>query len=150
MPVAAPVAAPVSGPVSPAVESRTRIFASPLARRIAGDNGVDLAALTGTGPHGRIIRADVEEAVARGITAPVAAGSAVIAEAGSRFVPHNVMRRVIAERLQYSKQTAPHFYLTVDCEIDTLLSARKSLNENAPEGVKFPSMIWLSKQQLMR
>ena len=136
MPVAAPVAAPVSGPVSPAVGSRTRIFASPLARRIAGDNGVDLAALTGTGPHGRIIRADVEEAVARGITAPVANGSAVIAEAGSRFVPHNAMRRVIAERLQYSKQTAPHFYLTVDCEIDTLLSARKSLNENAPEGVK--------------
>ena len=131
-----PVAAPVSGPVSPAVASRTRIFVSPLARRIAGDNGVDLAALTGTGPHGRIIRADVEEAVARGITAPAAAGSAVIAEAGSRFVPHNVMRRVIAERLQYSKQTAPHFYLTVDCEIDTLLSARKSLNENAPEGVK--------------
>jgi len=76
-----PVAAPVSGPVSPAVGSRTRIFASPLARRIAGDNGVDLAALTGTGPHGRIIRADVEEAVARGITAPVATGSAVIAEA---------------------------------------------------------------------
>lgn len=131
-----PVAAPVPGPVSPAVASRTRIFASPLARRIAGDNGVDLAALTGTGPHGRIIRADVEEAVARGITAPAAAGSAVIAEAGSRFVPHNVMRRVIAERLQYSKQIAPHFYLTVDCEIDTLLSARKSLNENAPEGVK--------------
>ena len=131
-----PVAAPVSGPVSPAVASRTRIFVSPLARRIAGDNGVDLAALTGTGPHGRIIRADVEEAVARGITAPAAAGSAVIAESGSRFVPHNAMRRVIAERLQYSKQTAPHFYLTVDCEIDTLLSARKSLNENAPEGVK--------------
>ena len=133
-PVSTPI--PVAAPVSPAVGSRTRIFASPLARRIAGDNGVDLAALTGTGPHGRIIRADVEEAVARGITAPVATGSAVIAEAGSRFVPHNAMRRVIAERLQYSKQTAPHFYLTVDCEIDTLLSARKSLNENAPEGVK--------------
>ena len=133
-PVSAPM--PVVAPVSPAVGSQTRIFASPLARRIAGDNGVDLAALTGTGPHGRIIRADVEEAVARGITAPVATGSAVIAEAGSRFVPHNAMRRVIAERLQYSKQTAPHFYLTVDCEIDTLLSARKSLNENAPEGVK--------------
>ena len=133
-PVSAPM--PVAAPVSPAVGSQTRIFASPLARRIAGDNGVDLAALTGTGPHGRIIRADVEEVVARGITAPVATGSAVIAEAGSRFVPHNAMRRVIAERLQYSKQTAPHFYLTVDCEIDTLLSARKSLNENAPEGVK--------------
>ena len=144
--VSAPISAPapvgtavtiaVSTPSSAAVTSATRIFASPLARRIAGDNGIDLAALIGTGPHGRIIRADVEDAVARGVTAPAAVGSAVIAEAGSRFVPHNAMRRVIAERLQYSKQTAPHFYLTVDCEIDTLLSARKSLNENAPEGVK--------------
>ena len=145
-PVSAPISAPalvgtavtipVSTPSSGAVPSATRIFASPLARRIAGDNGIDLAALIGTGPHGRIIRADIEDAVARGVTAPAAAGSAVIAEAGSRFVPHNAMRRVIAERLQYSKQTAPHFYLTIDCEIDTLLSARKSLNENAPEGVK--------------
>jgi pyruvate dehydrogenase E2 component (dihydrolipoamide acetyltransferase) len=135
-PVGTAVTIPVSTPSSAAVPSATRIFASPLARRIAGDNGIDLAALIGTGPHGRIIRADVEDAVARGVTAPAAAGSAVIAEAGSRFVPHNAMRRVIAERLQYSKQTAPHFYLTVDCEIDTLLSARKSLNENAPEGVK--------------
>ena len=144
--VSAPISAPapvgtavtiaVSTPSSAAVPSANRIFASPLARRIAGDNGIDLAALIGTGPHGRIIRADVEDAVARGVTAPAAVGSAVIAEAGSRFVPHNAMRRVIAERLQYSKQTAPHFYLTVDCEIDTLLSARKSLNENAPEGVK--------------
>ena len=145
-PVSAPISAPapvgtaatipVSTSSSAAVPPATRIFASPLARRIAGDNGIDLAALIGTGPHGRIIRADVEDAVARGVTAPAAVGSAVIAEAGSRFVPHNAMRRVIAERLQYSKQTAPHFYLTVDCEIDTLLSARKSLNENAPEGVK--------------
>ena len=145
-PVSAPISAPapvgtaatipVSTSSSAAVPSATRIFASPLARRIAGDNGIDLAALIGTGPHGRIIRADIEDAVARGVTVPAAAGSAVIAEAGSRFVPHNAMRRVIAERLQYSKQTAPHFYLTVDCEIDTLLSARKSLNENAPEGVK--------------
>ena len=135
-PVGTAVTIPVSTPSSAAVPSATRIFASPLARRIAGDNGIDLAALIGTGPHGRIIRADIEDAVARGVTAPAAAGSAVIAEAGSRFVPHNAMRRVIAERLQYSKQTAPHFYLTVDCEIDTLLSARKSLNENAPEGVK--------------
>ena len=136
VPVGTAVTIPVSTPSFAAVPSATRIFASPLARRIAGDNGIDLAALIGTGPHGRIIRADVEDAVARGVTAPAAAGSAVIAEAGSRFVPHNAMRRVIAERLQYSKQTAPHFYLTIDCEIDTLLSARKSLNENAPEGVK--------------
>ena len=145
-PVSAPISAPapvgtaatipVSTSSSAAVPPATRIFASPLARRIAGDNGIDLAALIGTGPHGRIIRADIEDAVARGVTAPAAAGSAVIAEAGSRFVPHNAMRRVIAERLQYSKQIAPHFYLTVDCEIDTLLSARKSLNENALEGVK--------------
>ena len=119
-----------------------RVFASPLARRIAADAGLELARLTGTGPHGRIIRADVEEAMAAGASGaavqPAAmsqtASTAVPAE--ERFVPHNAMRRVIADRLQQSKQTAPHFYLTVDCEIDNLLAARKALNEATKDGVK--------------
>ena len=114
-----------------------RVFASPLARRIAADAGLDLARLSGTGPHGRIIRADVEEAISAGparqaVSPPPASAS----QAEERFVPHNAMRRVIAERLQQSKQTAPHFYLTVDCEIDNLLAARKALNEAAEDGVK--------------
>ena len=144
-PTAAPAAAtsPVQPAVTPVLTARSdRVFASPLARRIAADAGLELARLSGTGPHGRIIRADVEEALASGASGdavqPVAvsrtASAAVPAE--ERFVLHNAMRRVIADRLQQSKQTAPHFYLTVDCEIDNLLAARKALNEAAEDGVK--------------
>ncbi len=129
--------APASLPAPAVSQGKVRVFASPLARRIAGDAGLDISAVKGTGPHGRIIRADVEEALAKGASAPVAAVAAAGTLAQSeRFEPHNAMRRVIAERLQQSKQTAPHFYLTVECEIDTLLQARKALNEAAPEGVK--------------
>ena len=140
-PTSAPT--PASAPAAPqlaAGEKGERVFASPLARRIAGDAGLDIGNLAGTGPHGRIIRADVEEAIAKAGTvaaAPSAAASMMrVAGQSERFEPHSAMRRVIAERLQQSKQNAPHFYLTVDCEIDTLLQARKALNEAAPEGVK--------------
>jgi len=146
-PTPAPVAeaqpAAASAPVTPAPAapaaapqpSTTRLFASPLARRIAAQNELPLEGVRGTGPNGRIIKADVEAALQQ---APSAAAAAVSAPAGNeeRFVPHSAMRRTIAERLSHSKQTAPHFYLTVDCEIDTLLAARKTMNEMAPEGVK--------------
>ena len=144
-PAAAPAAAtsPVQPAVTPELTARSdRVFASPLARRIAADAGLELARLSGTGPHGRIIRADVEEALASGASgaavqpAAVSRTASAAVPAEERFVPHNAMRRVIADRLQQSKQTAPHFYLTVDCEIDNLLAARKSLNEAAEDGVK--------------
>lgn len=144
-PAAAPAAAtsPVQPAVTPELTARSdRVFASPLARRIAADAGLELARLSGTGPHGRIIRADVEEAMASGASGAAVQPAAVswtasaVVPAEERFVPHNAMRRVIADRLQQSKQTAPHFYLTVDCEIDNLLAARKSLNEAAKDGVK--------------
>jgi len=136
-PAPTPAPPPASVPAPAASEGRARVFASPLARRIAGDAGLDIAAVKGTGPHGRIIRADVEDALAKVVAAPVAAVAPAGTSAQSeRFEPHNAMRRVIAERLQQSKQTAPHFYLTVECEIDTLLQARKALNDAAPEGVK--------------
>ncbi|MGB1546269.1 MAG: dihydrolipoamide acetyltransferase family protein, partial [Candidatus Puniceispirillaceae bacterium] len=134
---------PVQPAVAPVPTARPdRVFASPLARRIAADAGLELARLSGTGPHGRIIRADVEEALASGASGPAVqpaamsrtASAAVSAE--ERFVPHNAMRRVIADRLQQSKQTAPHFYLSVDCDIDNLLAARKALNEAAEASVK--------------
>ena len=138
----APVVPVQTSPVQPVATAApttatNRVFASPLARRIAADAGLDLARLSGTGPHGRIIRADVEEAISAGparqaVSPPPASAS----QAEQRFVPHNAMRRVIADRLQQSKQTAPHFYLTVDCEIDNLLAARKALNEAAEDGVK--------------
>ena len=118
-----------------------RIFASPLARRIAADRGVDLAALAGSGPHGRILRADVEAAVTAPAVAPASMGAPAAigmaaAPGSSELVANSQMRKVIAERLQQSKQTAPHFYLTVDCEIDQLLASRRQLNALAGDDVK--------------
>ena len=141
-PVAAPVEepsqptpAPVPAPAAVSSAPANRIFASPLARRIAADRGVDLASLSGSGPHGRILRRDVEAAE----TAPAAVRPAVdqaVVQGASTLEPNSQMRRIIASRLQESKQTAPHFYLTIDCEIDALLAARRQMNDQAPEGVK--------------
>ena len=145
--VAAPVqtsaVAEVAAPKAHATSADgSRIFASPLARRIAADRGIDLARLSGSGPHGRILRRDVEEQAAS--PAPVMAGaagqmaasaSAPVAGASS-LEPNSQMRRIIAQRLQESKANAPHFYLTVDCEIDNLLAARRMMNDKAGEGVK--------------
>ena len=139
-PVSAPDKAPVASPVNPGSSQKAgRIFASPLARRIAADRGIDLAGLSGSGPHGRILRRDVEAAptVAEGgaaATGRMMTGS--VEQGASELVPNNQMRKVIAERLQQSKQTAPHFYLSVDCEIDALLAARKSMNAAADEDIK--------------
>ena len=139
----APNKAPDNAQVATAVNSGAsqkggRIFASPLARRIAADRGVDLAGLSGSGPHGRILRRDVEAApaVASGAVATGQIMSGGAEQGASELVPNNQMRKVIAERLQQSKQTAPHFYLSVDCEIDALLAARKSMNAAADEGIK--------------
>ena len=145
--VAAPVqtsaVAAVAAQKAPATSADgSRIFASPLARRIAADRGIDLARFSGSGPHGRILRRDVEEQAAS--PAPVMAGaagqlaaSATAPVAGaSSLEPNSQMRRIIAQRLQESKTNAPHFYLTVDCEIDNLLAARRMMNDKAGEGVK--------------
>jgi len=134
----APVAAaPAAVPAPVAASSEGRVFASPLARRIAAQNSLSLQGLKGTGPNGRIIKFDVETALstpASATAAPITAMPSAAKE--DRFVPHSAMRRTIAARLSESKQQAPHFYLTVDCEIDALLAARKSMNEMAAEGVK--------------
>jgi pyruvate dehydrogenase E2 component (dihydrolipoamide acetyltransferase) len=122
-----------------------RVFASPLAKRMAEQAGVDLSRITGSGPQGRIIKIDIESALARGgapMRAPAAAqgptpapAPAATVSGGNRYklVPHTTMRKVIARRLTESKQQVPHFYLTVDCEIDTLLKARADINAKAPE-----------------
>ena len=134
-------AVPQQVPVTKGLSEGARIFASPLARRIAADSGVDLTALTGSGPHGRILRRDVEAAAGTPASlrpaSPAASPAAVPASPGaSHTEPNSQMRKIIAERLQQSKATAPHFYLTVDCEIDTLLESRRMMNDRAPEGVK--------------
>ena len=124
-------------------ETSKRIFATPLARRIAANKGIALDGLTGSGPHGRILRRDVEAAPAAPAAPAVQitpasanAMSSSAAAGASELVANSQMRQVIASRLQQSKQQAPHFYVTVDCQIDTLLAARRALNEKAPDGVK--------------
>src|SRR5690606_38957580 len=129
-------------PAAPA-SSAGRVFASPLARRIAGQAGIDVATLSGSGPHGRVVRRDVEAAVAGGAPtrAPAAAAAgptpppaspvdyrAFFADGTYQEVPLDNMRKTIARRLTASKRDIPHFYLTVDCRIDDLLQARKTLN----------------------
>jgi pyruvate dehydrogenase E2 component (dihydrolipoamide acetyltransferase) len=151
---AAPAAAPASA------SSGERVFSSPLARRVAKEAGVDIAKVSGSGPKGRVIKADVEKAVAGGsakAASPAAPASAPAAaptlakpasddavlklfDPGSyELVPHDGMRKTIAKRLVESKQTIPHFYVTVDCELDALLALRAQLNDAAPRKDGAPS-----------
>ncbi|MCE6077107.1 pyruvate dehydrogenase complex dihydrolipoamide acetyltransferase [Agrobacterium vitis] len=147
----APAAAPQSA--TPAAASGDRVFSSPLARRLAKEAGLDLKAISGTGPKGRVVKSDVEKAVSTGgakpAAAPAASGAApapalakgmsddavlkLFAEGSYELVPHDGMRKTIAKRLQESKQTIPHFYVSVDCELDALLALRAQLNTAAPE-----------------
>lgn len=152
----APAAAQAVAAAPQAVKADTgaRVFSSPLARRLAKDAGIDLSAIAGSGPHGRVIKKDVETAVAGGGAKPVAAPAAGAAapaaaplakgmsedavlklfEPGSyELVPHDGMRKTIAKRLVESKQTIPHFYVSVDCELDALLALRAQLNAASPE-----------------
>ncbi len=140
-PAAAEAPAPQAAP-TPTVEKGDRVFASPLARRMAKQAGLALDGLTGSGPHGRIVKADIEAALSGGAPAPVAAPAAAPAPAAPMAeapgmppfseIPHSAMRKVIARRLSESKREAPHFYLTVDCDIDALLATRKELNGRSP------------------
>lgn len=123
-----------------AVANAGRIFASPLARRIAAENGVELGTIAGTGPNGRIVRHDVDAAmrVAKPAPALVPAAAAPPAPAPARpaadgayeEIPNSAMRKVIAQRLTESKQAVPHFYLTIDVAIDELLALRKQINQD--------------------
>lgn len=122
----------------------SRIFASPLARRLASLNGLDLSTLTGTGPRGRVIKRDIEAAAkSGGGSSTIQTGSLsktgsddpmlkLFEEGSFELIPHDNMRKTIAKRLTESKQNVPHFYLTVDCEIDALLALRADMNEFAP------------------
>jgi pyruvate dehydrogenase E2 component (dihydrolipoamide acetyltransferase) len=146
---AAPVAAPQPAASAPQANGHARIFSSPLARRLAKDAGIELGRINGSGPHGRVIARDVEEAKSgKGLKAPAAAPSAAPAIAPSmsdkqvralfedgsyEVIPHDGMRRTIAQRLTASVQTVPHFYLTIDCDIGKLLAAREEINTAAPK-----------------
>ncbi|NMW31414.1 pyruvate dehydrogenase complex dihydrolipoamide acetyltransferase [Altererythrobacter sp. RZ02] len=134
---AAPAAAAAApAPTKTPEPKGDRIVASPLAKRIAEQNGVDLTGITGSGPNGRIVKADVEGAkpAASAVTAPAATPSAPVQTDLPDFdIPHeddklNNVRKVIARRLTEAKQTIPHIYLTVDVRLDALLDLRKQLN----------------------
>ena len=144
-PAAAPTPVTAAAPAAPAAKGE-RIVASPLARRIAADKGVDLAALKGSGPNGRIVRADVEDArpapvvASAPAVAPAAKPAAVsVPDFGIPFEAEKLgnIRKVIARRLTEAKQTIPHIYLTVDVRLDALLKLRGELNKALePDGVK--------------
>jgi pyruvate dehydrogenase E2 component (dihydrolipoamide acetyltransferase) len=139
----APAPAPVAkaAPPAPSREESARIKASPLARRIAGEKGIALSSVQGSGPGGRIVKADLEAAPAKA-AAPVPAQAAAPAPAVAGEIPHEAvklssMRKTIARRLTESKQTVPHYYLTVDIQLDALLKLRSELNKGLePRGIK--------------
>jgi pyruvate dehydrogenase E2 component (dihydrolipoamide acetyltransferase) len=149
-PAAEAAPAPAAPAAAPAVDG-TRLFASPLARRMAAQSGLDIARVGGSGPHGRVVKRDIEAALASGSAAgaPLAEAAPAVAAAPApspasagpgaqqmadllgmayRLEPATNMRKTIARRLTEAKQTVPHFYLTVDCELDNLLGLRKDLN----------------------
>jgi pyruvate dehydrogenase E2 component (dihydrolipoamide acetyltransferase) len=141
-PVTAPVAAAPAPVAAPA--SGDRVFASPLARRMAAQAGIDISKIAGSGPNGRIVKADVDAALSRG-PAPVAAAAPAPLVAAPRpaapvaitaphtAVPNSSIRKVIARRLAESKATIPHFYVSTDVEIDALLKIRADLNARSPK-----------------
>jgi pyruvate dehydrogenase E2 component (dihydrolipoamide acetyltransferase) len=140
----APAAAPAAAPAPAPAATGNRVIASPLAKRMAKQAGLDLSGVTGHGPGGRIVRADVEAALAGGKAAPAAAPAPAAAAAPKpaapvnitaphTLVPHSTMRRVIARRLVEAKSTIPHFYVTMDIEIDALLKLRADLNAKSPK-----------------
>lgn len=130
----------------PAPDRGTRVFASPLARRLAKERGVELSAIRGSGPHGRVVKRDVE--AAQPVTAPAAAATktAILPQAPQvnaayEEIPHSTMRRTIARRLSESKSSIPHFYLTADCRMDKLIDLRAQVNAGAPRKVSVNDFI---------
>jgi pyruvate dehydrogenase E2 component (dihydrolipoamide acetyltransferase) len=144
-PVAAPAAAPAPQPApTPKPATSDRVIASPLAKRIAEQKGIDLTGMQGSGPNGRIVKADLEATApqAQAATAPAPLVTAAPIQLGDIQTPHEVvklsnMRKTIARRLSEAKQTIPHIYLTVDVQLDALLKLRTELNASlASRGIK--------------
>jgi pyruvate dehydrogenase E2 component (dihydrolipoamide acetyltransferase) len=147
---AAKAAAPEPAAAAPVANGHAadgeRVFASPLARRMAKQAGIDLSALKGSGPNGRIVRADIEAAQTGGTAkaapapavapaaapAPVARAPAAVIAAPHKLVPHSTMRRVIAKRLSESSASVPHFYVSMDIEIDAMIGLLGQLNAKSP------------------
>ncbi|MEM1039531.1 MAG: pyruvate dehydrogenase complex dihydrolipoamide acetyltransferase [Pseudomonadota bacterium] len=152
----APASTPATAAPAPSASNGDRVFASPLARRIAQQNNIEIAALSGSGPHGRIVKADVEAAMVSGVSsgatqdaAPATASTvpapqmatgpsddavrALFEEGSFEAKPHDGMRKVIAQRLTESAQTIPAYFVTMEAEIDALLALRSQMNAAAPQ-----------------
>ena len=159
---ATPLPTPPSTPVRATGNGKDagRVFASPLARRMAKEAGVDVGRVSGSGPHGRVVKADVEAAASgkapltapagKPTTAPAAAAPApqampdaqilkLFEEGEYDIVPHDNIRKIVARRLLEAKTTIPHFYLTIDTEIDALLALRQQINDAAPKTKEGPA-----------
>jgi pyruvate dehydrogenase E2 component (dihydrolipoamide acetyltransferase) len=158
-------AAPTAGPARPArpaahrsYESQpvqaaipaTRIFASPIVRKTAREQGIDLTTLAGTGPNGRIVRRDLDRlraqpqaaaGEARDGAQPAPQPARESAAADATIIPHTPIRRAIARRLTESKATTPHFYLTTECVVDDLLGLRERINETAPVKISVNDLV---------
>ena len=146
-----------AAPAANGHDAGARTFSSPLARRIAKENNLDLAAISGSGPHGRVVERDVKAALAGGGAKPASSAAAPAqaaapapapakaAPASDETIkkmfpagsfteePHGNMRKTIARRLTEAKQTIPHFYVSADCELDALLALREQINASAPK-----------------
>ncbi|KAK7131108.1 hypothetical protein R3I94_016290 [Phoxinus phoxinus] len=142
-PAAAPTTVPAAAPAAPAAPRKGRVFASPLAKKLAAEKGIDIAQVTGTGPDGRVTRKDIDSFVPPKLTpAPAAAPSpaaptpsppaapafAAVPTGTFTDIPISNIRKVIAQRLMQSKQTIPHYYLSIDVNMDQVLELRKELN----------------------
>lgn len=126
-----------SADIASAARSRPRIFASPLVRKIAREQGIELAGVAGTGPGGRIVRRDIERLGERRqaptqVREPAPATASPASSSADTVIPHTPIRRAIARRLTESKATTPHFYVATECVVDELLELRKRINETAP------------------
>lgn len=147
-PAPAPAAAPASVPVAETVVNEGRIFASPLAKKLAAEKGLDLRYIKGSGDNGRITKTDVENYVPAAATAAPAAkpataavAPAVTGQVSFTDVPVSQMRKVIAKRLSESLFTAPHFYLTMSINMDAAIAARAKMNEVAKVKISFNDMV---------
>lgn len=142
---AKPVATPVAAPSQPS--SNGRVKASPLAKKIASDKGINLAEVSGSGDGGRIVKKDVES-FTPSVASPSASGEApamsiptIVGDESSESIPLSQMRKAIAKRLSDSKFSAPHFYLTMEINMDKAIAARKSMNEISPVKISFNDIV---------
>ena len=145
-PAPAATPAPAASSSAPQPSSNGRVKASPLAKKLADEKGIDIKAVTGSGDGGRIVKRDVENFVPSASTSATSSGTtvtlpSVVGQESTQEIPLSQMRKTIARRLSESKFSAPHFYLTMEINMDKAIEARKSMNEISPVKLSFNDMV---------